>query len=103
MALFRPGQTTGTSSFAGTASYAENAGTASFVTASNVWGPFGSSSIESASYASSSTSASYALTASYAENGGTPGGSDTQIQFNSGSQFSGSANFTFDYNKNNYQ
>ena len=34
--------------------------TASFVTASNVWGPYGSSSIASASYASGSTSASYA-------------------------------------------
>ncbi len=41
----------------GTASWAD---TASFVTASNIWGPFGDSSIESASYASSSTSASYA-------------------------------------------
>ena len=47
-------------------------------------------------------SASYALTASYAENGGgggaTPGGLDTQIQFNSGGlALSGSPNFTFDY------
>jgi hypothetical protein len=41
------------------------AATASFVTASNVWGPFGSNSISSASYASGSTSASYAATASY--------------------------------------
>lgn len=88
MALFRPGTATGTSSFAETASYAL---TASFVTASNVWGPFGSSSIESASYA---------LTASYALNAGTPGGSNTQIQFNSASAFSGSTNFTFDYASN---
>jgi hypothetical protein len=29
-----------------------------------------------------------------------PGGSDTQIQFNSGSTFSGSSNFTFDYINN---
>jgi hypothetical protein len=31
---------------------------------------------------------------------GTPGGSDKQIQFNSGSTFSGSTNFTFDYTTN---
>ena len=31
---------------------------------------------------------------------GTPGGSDTQIQFNSGSTFSGSTNLTFDYSTN---
>lgn len=46
-------------------------------------------------------SASYALTASYALNGGgggsTPGGSDTQIQFNSGSVLSGSSKFTYNY------
>jgi hypothetical protein len=32
--------------------------------------------------------------------GGTPGGSDKAIQFASGSSFSGSTNFTFDYNTN---
>jgi len=32
--------------------------------------------------------------------GGTPGGSDKQIQFNSGSTFSGSTNLTFDYGTN---
>jgi hypothetical protein len=46
-------------------------------------------------------SASYALTASYALNGGgggsTPGGSNTQIQFNSGSVLSGSSKFTYNY------
>jgi len=52
--------------FFGTASWAQNALTASFITASNVWGPFGSSSVASASYASGSTSASYAQTASLA-------------------------------------
>ena len=52
-----------TSSFSFTSSLAY---TASFITASNVWGPFGSSSVQSASYASGSTSASYAGTASYA-------------------------------------
>ncbi len=49
-----------------------NAATASFVTASNVWGPFGSNSIQSASYASGSTSASYAQTASFALNVSSP-------------------------------
>ena len=53
-----------TSSFSFTSSLAD---TASFVTASNVWGPFGSSSVYSASY---SLSSSYSLTASYALNGG---------------------------------
>ena len=79
--------------------------TASFVTSSNVWGPFGRNSVLSASYASSSTSASYALTASYALNAGggsgTPGGANQQIQFNSASVFSGSANLKFDYANNN--
>ena len=32
--------------------------------------------------------------------GGTPGGSDKQLQFNSGSTFSGSTNLTFDYTTN---
>ena len=60
-------------SYALTASYvlqavsSSFASTASFVTASNVWGPFGTSSVASASYASSSLSASYAATSSYAQ------------------------------------
>lgn len=33
--------------------------------------------------------------------GGTPGGSDQTIQFNSGSTFSGSSNYKFDYTNNN--
>jgi hypothetical protein len=51
-----------------TASYAlfaEVAATASYVTASNVYGPYGSNSIISASYSNNSTSASFATTASY--------------------------------------
>ena len=71
----------------GTASYAENAGTASFVTASNVWDPLGPSSVESSSYA---LTASYALNAS-----GAPQGPQNSIQFNSGSVLGGSANFLF--------
>jgi hypothetical protein len=63
----------------GTASWATNALTASFVTASNVYGPYGSNSILSASYALSSSfaqsssyslSSSFAVTSSYAANGG---------------------------------
>lgn len=45
-------------------------GTASYVSSSNVYGPYGLDSIKSASYASGSTSASYSLTASYALNSG---------------------------------
>lgn len=64
----------GTSSWAVSASWAptpDTAASASFVTASNVYGPYGSNSIISASYAVSSSravSASYALTASYSKN-----------------------------------
>ena len=53
----------------------------------------------SASYASSSTSASYALTASYAMNGGggggTPGGSNYQIQYNNSGSFGGVPTLTY--------
>ena len=70
------------------ASFAATAATASYVTSSNVYGPYGSNSI---------LSSSYALTASYALNGGggTPGGSNTQIQFNANGVFSGSSALTF--------
>jgi hypothetical protein len=50
----------------GTSSWATNALTSSFVTASNVYGPYGSNSIISASYA---LTASYSLTASYIDGG----------------------------------
>jgi len=109
-----------TGSLLGTASWAQNALTASFVTASNVYGPYGSNSIRSASFAltasfitasnvygpygsNSILSSSYALTASFALNGGSPltaSSPDKAIQFNSASVFSGSANFTFDYTIN---
>ncbi len=52
----------------GTASWADNtttAITASYITSSNVYGPYGSNSITSASYASQSLSSSYALSSSY--------------------------------------
>lgn len=71
-----------TGSLYGTASWAQNGSTASYITSSNVWGPFGSGSIETASFAttasfvtasgvwgpfgtSSITSASLATTASF--------------------------------------
>lgn len=47
------------SSYALTASYVENSQTASFVTGSNVWGPLGSNSVLSASYALTSSVAGY--------------------------------------------
>jgi hypothetical protein len=50
----------------GTASWATNAETASYVTSSNVYGPFGSNSILSASHASQSLSSLYSLSSSYA-------------------------------------
>ena len=56
-----------TGSLFGTSSWATNSLTSSFVTGSNVFGPFGSDSITSASFA---ISASRAVSASFASNGG---------------------------------
>jgi len=106
--------TVASASYATFAANAGTAGTASFVTASNVWGPYGASSVASASWVTGSIfsgsnlalSASYALTAAFALNagggggGGTPGGANTTIQFNSGGFFSGSNNFTFNSGSN---
>jgi len=80
------GQLIGTASWANSSSQAL---TASFVTASNVRGPYGYNSI---------LSASYALSASWAPSGGsaTPAGSDRQIQFNSNNTFAGDTSLTFD-------
>lgn len=79
-----------TSSFATTASFITTAQTASFVTASNVYGPYGSNSIISASYAVSSSTAvtsSFALTSSYAINQTISGSINNvdYIDFNTGS------------------
>lgn len=54
------------------------------------------------SFALSVPTASYALTASYisGSGGGTPGGSDTQVQFNDGGAFGGDANFTWNKTTN---
>lgn len=48
-----------------------------------------------------STSTYSYVTASVTASNSYPGGEDTQVQFNSGSTFSGSANFTYNYNTNN--
>jgi hypothetical protein len=71
-----------------TASYALNAATASFVTASNVYGPFGSNSI---------ISSSYALTASFALNGGGGGGSNPAVTH---TQLTASTTWSFNHNLN---
>jgi hypothetical protein len=56
------------SSYADFAVSASHALTASFITASGVYGPYGSNSVISASYALNALSSSYALTASFVQN-----------------------------------
>ena len=76
-----------TGSLFGTASWAQNAQTASFITASNVFGPFGSNSILSSSFAVSSSlaqSSSFATTASFA----------TSASFTQTASFATSSSFT---------
>lgn len=73
------------SSFALTASYVQTALTASFITGSNVFGPFGSNSIRSASYA---------VTASHVP-GLSPGGPTYAVQFNNEGAFDGKEAFSF--------
>lgn len=75
------------SSFALTASFVQTALTSSFVTASNVFGPFGSNSIRSASYA---------VTASYVSNINAAG-NDTEIQFNSNGILYATSSLTYLY------
>lgn len=81
-----PGQSGFTGSFLGTASWASNnISSASIPANSNVITFF-------------TPLSSFSLTVNTGSGGtGTPGGSDTQIQFNSGSTFSGSSKFTYDY------
>ena len=76
-----------------TASYVLNAATASFITASNVYGPFGSNSIVSASFATNAITASYAL---FAANGGGGGGGSTVIH----TQLTASTTWSFTHNLN---
>jgi len=90
------------SSYTLSSSYALSASTSSFITASNVWGPFGSSSVQSASYASGSTSASYAATASYAL-ASNPAPSDTYVQFNQNGAFGANADFAYIYTSSSLQ
>jgi hypothetical protein len=75
-------------SFATSASITQTAATASFVTASNVFGPFGSNSI---------ISSSYALTASFALNGGGGGGSNPAVTH---TQLTASTTWSFNHNLN---
>jgi tetratricopeptide (TPR) repeat protein len=93
-----------TGSLFGTSSWSTNSLTSSFVTGSNVFGPFGSNSIVSSSFATSSSrsiSSSFATSASWAPS--IAGGSNTQIQFNSGSILSGTGSFTFNYQSQSLQ
>jgi hypothetical protein len=76
-------------SFATSASIAQTAATASFVTASNVYGPFGSNSV---------ISSSYALTASYALNGGGGGGGSNPTVTHT--QLTASTTWSFNHNLN---
>jgi hypothetical protein len=80
-------------SFATSASIAQTAATASFVTASNVYGPFGSNSIVSASFATNAITASYAL---FAANGGGGGGGSTVTH----TQLTASTTWSFTHNLN---
>jgi hypothetical protein len=80
-------------SFATSASIAQTAATASFVTASNVFGPFGSNSIVSASFATNAITASYAL---FAANGGGGGGGSTVTH----TQLTASTTWSFTHNLN---
>lgn len=73
-----------TGSLFGTSSWATNSLTASFVTGSNVFGPFGSNSIVSASFAVSSSrsvSSSFATTASFAINSQTSSQTNAVVGF----------------------
>ena len=80
-------------SFATSASIAQTAATASFVTASNVFGPFGSNSVVSASFATNAITASYAL---FAANGGGGGGGSTVTH----TQLTASTTWSFTHNLN---
>jgi hypothetical protein len=87
-----------TGSLFGTASWAVTSShSLTSVSASHSLTNISSSYAISASYADFANTASFALTASFAPNS-QPAGLDTYIQFNQSNVFSGSANFTFNYN-----
>lgn len=72
-----------------------NAQTASFITGSNVYGPYGSNSVISASYAVTASYASTAVTASHSLST-QPAGDPFQIQYNGGSgSLAASANLDY--------
>lgn len=84
-----------TGSLLGTSSWAQNALTSSFVTASNVYGPFGANSVISSSYSTFAQSSSYAINmvvsggitnASYIDFNLNPGVADAvgRLKFDSG-------------------
>jgi len=80
-----PGQSGFTGSFLGTASWASN----------NIYTASVSSNTITFTKGNGST---FPITVDTGSGGtGTPGGANTQIQFNSGSKFSGSGKFTYDY------
>jgi len=91
---------------------ASNSGTIQIIDSDYIWGtlptPEGaaalgnnlSGSTFSGSFSGSFAGDGSALTGITGSGGGTPGGADTYIQFNSGSVFSGSQNLTFDYSAN---
>lgn len=91
---------------------ASNNGTIQIIDSDYIWGtlptPEGaaalgnnlSGSTFSGSFSGSFAGDGSALTGITGSGGGTPGGADTYIQFNSGSAFSGSQNLTFDYSGN---
>ena len=82
------GQSGFTGSFLGTSSWAEN----------NIYSASIPPSSNEITFFTPLTSFTLTVdTGSGGGGGGTPGGSDTQIQFNSGSEFSGSGKFTYDY------
>jgi hypothetical protein len=81
-------------SFATSASLAQTTATASFVTASNVYGPFGSNSVVSASFATNAITASYAL---FAANGGGGGGGGATVTH---TQLTASTTWSFNHSLN---
>lgn len=91
------------------ATTAGTANTASFVTASNVYGPFGSNSVISASHAlnggvtsiiagsgiSISSATGNVTITNTGGGGGSPGGSNQQLQYNNGGAFGGVSSAVF--------
>jgi len=75
-----------------------NAQTASFVTGSSVYGPYGSNSVISSSWSATAATASYVPP--YGAAASPP---ETSVQFNSGGFFEGRAFFTYEYGTESLQ